>query len=108
MNINELFKKLQEEIQVGELKGELTLKGKCIVWTYDLDDNSEEIESPTTDDDDEPLFNFEAQTPEELLMEAYQEDLERIQEFLDEYEEFDNWTFSDPEINDQIISFRLF
>ena len=104
MIIGELFNKLQEELS-EELKGELTLKGKSIIWTYDLNKNSEEIDTPNEDDDED--FNFEAQSPEELLLEAYIDDLENIQQLLDEYDEFDNWLFSEPETNETIISFRI-
>jgi hypothetical protein len=104
MIIGELFNKLQVELS-EELKGELTLKGKSIIWTYDLNKNSEEIDTPNEDDDED--FNFEAQSPEELLLEAYIDDLENIQQLLDEYDEFDNWLFSEPETNETIISFRI-
>ena len=106
MTINELFEKIQEGLFLDELNGELIIKGNCIIWTYDLNKNSEEIETPT--DDEESEFSFESQSPEELLLEAYQEDLEAIELFLDELEEFDNWTFSEPEIGETVISFKIF
>jgi hypothetical protein len=107
MNISELFDKLEAEGLVDDLSGELIVKGKCIIYTYDLNKNSEEIEAPE-DDDDEQEYGFDVTSPEELLLEAYQEDLEKIQEFLDINEEGDNWTFSEPETSDTIISFRIF
>jgi len=107
MNINELFDKLQEDGLTEDLGGELIIKGNCIIWTYDLNKNSEEIEAPS-DDEEEPEFSFDTASPEELLLEAYGEDLEKIQEFLDEYEEIDSWTFSEPETTETIISFRIF
>lgn len=106
MTIGELFNKLQEELS-DDLKGELILKGKSIIWTYDLNKNSEEIDAPNEDDDDNDEFNFDSQSPEELLIEAYIDDLENIQQLLDEYEEFDNWSFSDPDTNETTISFRI-
>ena len=105
MNISELFNKLQEELLPDELKGELVLKGKAIIWTYDLNKNSEEIDMPDGDDDEE--YGFDAESPEELLLEAYTEDLDTIQEFLDEYDEYDNWLFSEPDTNETTISFRI-
>jgi hypothetical protein len=104
MNISELFNKLQEELS-NDLKGELTLKAKSIIWTFDLNKNSEEIDAPNDDDDEE--FNFEAQSPEELLIEAYIDDLENIQQLLDEYDESENYLLSDPETNETTISFRI-
>lgn len=103
MIIGELFDKLQEELS-NDLKGELTLKAKSIIWTYNISENSDEIDAQDDDDED---FNFEAQSPEELLLEAYIDDLENIQQLLDEYDEFDNWLFSEPETNETIISFRI-
>ena len=108
MNINELFEKIQEGMLLNELKGELIIKGNCIIWTYDLNKNSEEIEAPTDEDEEESEFSFEESSPEELLIETYTEDLEKLQEFLDENEETENWTFSEPETSDTIISFKIF
>jgi len=108
MNINELFEKIQEGMLLNELKGELIIKGNCIIWTYDLNKNSEEIETPTDEDGEESEFNFEESSPEELLIETYCNDLEKLQEFLDENEETENWTFSEPETSDTIISFKIF
>jgi hypothetical protein len=108
MNINELFEKIQEGMLLNELKGELIVKGNCIIWTYDLNKNSEEIETPTDEDEEESDFSFEESSPEELLIETYTEDLEKLQEFLDENEETENWTFSEPETSDTIISFKIF
>jgi hypothetical protein len=108
MNINELFEKIQEGMLLNELKGELIIKGNCIIWTYDLNKNSEEIEAPTDEDEEESEFSFEESSPEELLIETYTEDLEKLQEFLEENEETENWTFSEPETSDTIISFKIF
>jgi hypothetical protein len=107
MNINELFEKIQEKFSEEELKGEFTLQGNCIVWEYNLDNNSEEIQAPVNDDD-ELTFDFEATSPEELLQEAYNEDLELLEGLLDEYEETENWTLSDSEVIDNTISFKIF
>ena len=82
MNINELFEKIQEGMLLNELKGELIIKGNCIIWTYDLNKNSEEIETPTDEDGEESEFNFEESSPEELLIETYCNDLEKLQEFF--------------------------
>jgi len=104
MNINELFEKIQDEFSDDELKGEFLLQGNCIVWSYNLEENTEEIDYQ----DDDDYFNFEATSSEELLQEAYQEDLEKLQELLDEIEETGNWNFSDFESIENIISFKVF
>jgi hypothetical protein len=106
MNINELFENIQDKIYPDDLKGDFTLHGNCIVWTYDLDKDSEEIEVPIEEDDDS--FGFDALSPEELLQEAYQDDLFLFEGLLDELEETGNWSFSEPEIGEKVISFRIF
>lgn len=110
MNINELFEKLQERFGEDEIKGEFSLNGNCIIWEYNLDNNSEEIQIPISgdDDDDEITFDFEAVSPEELMLEVYNEVLGLIELFFDELEETDNWTFSDSDIVDNTISFKIF
>lgn len=106
MNINELFEKIQDELLFEELNGEFLLQGNCIVWSHNLDDAAEEIEYK--DEDDEDFFNFEVNSTEEILLEAYQEDLDKLQEVLDENEQTDVWTISDFETTENIISFKIF
>lgn len=105
MNINELFEKIQNEISVDEFNGEFTLQGNCIIWTYDLDNDYENID---IDEEDDQEYCFESMSSEEALREIYQEDLEYLQEFLDENDESDKWTFSEPDVVDKIISFKIF
>jgi len=107
MNINELLEKLQERFLPEDLKGEFTAHGNCIIWEYNLDNDVEEIEVPEADGD-ELEFDFESLSSEELLQEAYNKDHELLEVFLDEIDEFNNWTISDPEINENIISFKIF
>ena len=107
MNINELFENIQDEFHPEELKGEFLLQGNLIIWTYNLTLDTEEIQY-NGDEDDENFFNFEASSSEELLQEAYQDDLEKLQDLLDELEETDKWSVSDFETSDEIISFKIF
>jgi hypothetical protein len=107
MNISELFEKIQDEFLPEELNGEFQLQDGSIVWTYNLNNDSEEIDY-TDNDEEDSMFNFNSTSPEELLQDAYDEDLEKVQEFLDEIEESDNWSFSDPETIENIISFKIF
>jgi len=107
MKVNELFEKLEERFLPEDLNGEFQLQGNCIIWTYNLDNNAEDIELPDGDDD-EPSFNFEATSPAELLQEACDEDMESLKAFLDELDEYDYWTFSEPETVGSIISFKIF
>ena len=106
MNINELFEEIQDDFHPEELKGEFLLQENIIIWSYNLDENSEEIDY-NGDEDDENFFYFEASSSEELLKEAYQEDLEKLQDFFDEKEQTDLWTVSDFEATDNIISFKI-
>jgi hypothetical protein len=108
MNISELFEEIQDKFLPEDLNGEFTLHGNCIVWTYDLNNDSEEIVIPDSEEDDDTLFDFESSSSEELLQEAYEEDLAQIEGLLDELEEYDNWTLSTPDINENTISFRIF
>jgi len=107
MNISELFEAIEDEFTSDDLNGEFTLLGNVIVWSYNLDDDCEDLPS-NDDDDDEYCFDFESQTAEELLLEAHQEDLDKLNELLDELEETDNWTISDAEAVEKIISFKIF
>ena len=93
MNINELFEEIQDEFIPEELNGEFLLQGSSIVWSYDLENASEEIDYD--DDDEDNMFGFESMSSEELLLEAYREDLEKLQDLLDEK-------------NETIISFNIF
>lgn len=106
MNINELFETIQNEFHSEELNGEFLLHGNVIIWSYNLTENSEEINY--LDEDDEESFDFEAVSSEELLQEAYQDDFNKLQEFLDGIEETDKWTFSDDEVVDDVIVFKIF
>ena len=106
MNINELFEVIQDEFLPEELNGDFLLHGNVIIWSYNLTEDSEEL--LYLDEDEEELFSFEASSSEELLQEAYREDLEKLQQFLDSIEENDNWSFSDSEIVDDVIVFKIF
>ena len=107
MNINELLEKIQERFLPEDFKGELTLHGNCIIWEYNLDDNTEEIEVPEVEND-ELEFDFPLLSSEELLQESYNQDFMLLERFLDELEELDNWTFSEPETIENVISFKIF
>ena len=107
MTINELFEKIQDEFLPEELNGEFQLQGNCIVWTYNLDIDTEEIQTPDEDDDESP-FNFESPSTEELLQEAYDDDYDALETLLDELDEIGNWELSEPETNENIISFKIF
>lgn len=105
MSINELFEMIQDEFLPEELNGEFLLHNNVIIWSYNLTENSEEINY--LDDDEENGFSFEASSCEELLQEGYQDDFDKLQQFLDGIDETDNWTFSDSEVVDDVIVFKI-
>ena len=106
MNIRELFQNLRENF-IEQLKGELVLEGNCIIWSYDLKNNNEELPNDNEDDYDDD-FDFNTTSTAELLQEAYNEDLELIETLIDELEEYSNWLFSPSEVGDTNISFKIF
>jgi hypothetical protein len=112
MNINELFTNILSKFSTEDLCGEFTLEGNCIVWTYILDnyDNTDDIRSFYCDDEEDDLldFNFESTSSEELLLEAYDTNFQKIEALLDELDETENWTISEPETTDDTISFKIF
>jgi hypothetical protein len=109
MNITELFAKIENHFESEEINGEYTLQGNCIVWECNLDNKPEEITLPSEDEDeDEIQYDFDSQSTEEYLQEKYNEDLGLLEIYLDSLDEYDNWNFSEPEVMDNIISFKIF
>ena len=107
MNISDLFEEIQDRFSPEDLNGELTLHGNCIVWSYKMEsDIEDECESCDIDDDD-PI-SFDCVSCEELLQDAYIEDSEKIETFFDELNQANDWTFSDADIVENTISFKIF
>jgi hypothetical protein len=78
MNINELFEKIQNSFQ-EEIRGEYELEGEKIIWMCKENDGIEPLDDF---DEDEDMFGFETQTTEEILIEAYNEDLEKLEGYF--------------------------
>jgi hypothetical protein len=110
MNIKQLFERIESKFIDDEINGNYSLDGNCIVWSYDLDNCPEETSIPYINEDgeEEEIFDFESISTEELLQEAYDEDHELLEIFLDEIEETENWSMSEPDILDNTISFKIF
>ena len=107
MNITQLFNKIQENFIDDESKGELVLQGNCIVWTYVYDEECND--SFECEDDEEGMYiHFESITIDEKLEEISTDYIENIKLYLDELNEIENWTFSEPDIVDDSISFKIF
>lgn len=108
MNINDLFDVIQERFAPVELNGELTLHGNCIIWSYTPESDSEDIEETFDSEEDDMCMEFEAVSCEELQQDAYLEDKERLETYLEEIDEANNWAFSDADVVDTGISFKIF
>lgn len=107
MNICELFEELQDNI-FDDLNGELSLEGNCIIWSYDLDRDGATPDLEVSDDDDVE-FDFASSTsPEELLRQGYDEDLILIEAHIAQLDDYADWSFSDPELAETQISFKIF
>ena len=107
MNISELFEEIQNKFSFEELSGELTLEGNCILWSYSVENDSEQFVNDYSDEE-EIEYSFEALSSDEILLETYNEELEKIETCLDELNELNDWSFSDYDIVDNTISFKIF
>jgi len=114
MALKVLYGQLQNDDLGNEMKGELILQKNRIVWRYDLSKNSEvfdsgEKSSLDDDDDDNDEFNYDdVISTEERLQEAYDSDIELIQNFIYEIGDSIDWLYSDPEIKNTVISFYIY
>jgi len=104
MNINELFETIQDEIGIDGLNGEFLLDGKKIIWSYKISEDGDDLDEMYDDDE---MFSFGSTSTEELLLDAYQDDLDKLQEFLDDIGETDNWKIGDNEIRGSRIKFII-
>jgi hypothetical protein len=107
MNICELFEELQDNI-AGDLNGELILEGNCIIWSYDLDRDGATPDLEIADDDEQEYDFVNATSPEELLQQGYDEDLMIIEAYIAQLDDYADWSYSDPEIGESQISFKIF
>ncbi len=113
MYISELYQSLVENVDSDNLNGELELQGNCIVWTYNLEDNAGNEQSlPIVEndeyDDEYDNYYFESETDEEILQTKCDEDIEIIKLYLDDLDDSEDWSFSEPEIGENTIMFRIF
>jgi hypothetical protein len=104
MNIKELYNKIQKEL-ADDLSGELDLHKNHIIYKYDLSIDDDQY---TEYDDEDNYYGFDSISDEESLNEVCDEDLDIINGYLDEIDEFDNFNISDPEIKKSVIFFKIF
>ena len=111
MTMKILYEALQSTDLQEKLTGELTLHNKYIVWTYDLVKDSEEngeIDEDQKDEDDSNNVYVDIRSSEEMLTEAYDKDIELIQDYINITGDCIDRTFTDPEITKTAITFKFF
>jgi hypothetical protein len=106
MNINELYEILQDSV-LDNINGEFILHKNSIVWSYTLENIEEESSSNYDEENDDFFFSFETICPEEKLIDVYNDDIEIIRLTLFEYNQEDEWEFSDYKIKGDSISFKI-
>jgi len=118
MSISKLYEQLEENLSyenkggnvVLDIKGELMLNDKTIIWTYNLDKYFDDglHDDEYVDDEEVEMFNFTSESNEELLQNIYREDFEKIEMVLDELTDIYDWNVSEPKIKGDVISFKIF
>ena len=116
MNIKILFDSIENNFLFDEIVGTMTLDGNCIIWEYS--GNGYEITQFSAADlnedkiigdgyDDTP-FDDNIISLEEHMQDIYHKDLDLIKKILECSGETDEWIFSESEIIDNVISFKIF
>ena len=99
-----LYNDLQLNLSFDEIKGEITKNENEVIWNYNLD--MKDDESDPYYNDNEYCFDFEP-TIEEQLNNVYNNDIEIIENIIDDIDSLNNWDISEPEIEDENISFKI-
>lgn len=112
MNIYELYNHLEIDDFSERIKGELKLIGNYIIWSFTLTETADETESHAydydEDDEDNYVSAFSYVSSEESLQDTCDADMEIIKQYINELDEFNDWTYSDPDVDDDTISFKIF
>lgn len=108
MNINELFEAIQDNFHPEDLNGEFLLHENTIIWSYTMTENFKESSYLNDYDEEEKMVNFEINSSEEILQENYEEDFNKLLDFLDIIEQSDKWSYSDNEIINNTIIFKIY
>ena len=97
---------------VNELVGEISKRPDSFrVKAFDDDSQAQELQFKTDTLKAYVVGKVKEQVVQKAAIageEISQEDLEKLQQFLDSIEETDNWTFSDSEVVDEVIVFKIF
>jgi hypothetical protein len=114
MSINDLFEQIQNRFNLDEIKGNFTIDGNCIIWSCDSGcietEETEKIVFINDDGDEETYYGYtlDSMSIEEKLTDVYNEDIIKINDFFEMIEETDNWYFSEPDIYEDSITFKIF
>lgn len=106
MTIIELYQEIQKSIKDTDYYGEFTLCKNQITWTYNLK-NVFKDESDNDYMDEEESYYTTISDNYDILQDSYTEDKEKIEILLDEFDEYENFKFSDPKYSNEIISFKI-
>lgn len=100
MNILDFYNKLENNLTFDELKGKVTINENKINWKYSLD----------MGDDSEPYYDeipYYAPSLESKLYNIYILDVEIIESIIDGYSLENEWVVTEPEVEDDEISFNI-
>ena len=109
MDIEELYSKMKgDKFLRATLEGSIELKGKSIIWAYEIYETVETEYCDCYDEEDDSLYCFERPCNEELLFETQRDDLEEIRDFINDLNLETELEFSEAEIIDKMISFKIY
>jgi hypothetical protein len=105
MTINELFDKLEKKFNESNLKGNFIFdeNENIIIWEYEMNDIIDDQYSHYNEEDD-----FDFICPDEDLQEIYENDIVKIETYLEKLGILDELTISDFEITNNLISFMIY
>lgn len=98
-----LYNDLEVNLSFDEIMGKMILTEDTIKWNYNLD-MVDEDSKPYYDEDDFSIFK---PSIEEELNNAYDNDIEIIENIIDDIYTHNNLVISEPEIDDNDISFEI-
>jgi hypothetical protein len=102
MNVNCLYQKLEN---LKNLYGDCVFQKNHIIWSYEFNDEFDCYSSCENFDD----FDYSSlDSREENLLEIYNSDIIKIENLLDGIGEYGNFTISNPEMIDNLITFKIY
>jgi len=116
MDIKKLYESLLNEFFYDDnSNGELILLGNCIIWKYKNINNTYDNEfdyllSDYINDEEEDIIDLglTIKTNDELLYEKYDEMKNLMELYISQIDNIEHWSFSNPDIIDNYITFKIF